>query len=459
MRYDVVIVGAGLAGLAAGIRLAQFDRRVLILERHWLWGGLNSFYKKQGVLYDVGLHAVTNYGESGPSPAGGRPPLKRLCRQLRIRFEELDLVPQGRSSIRFDDSVLPLTNQYEDFVSAAEQIWRSEGAGLRALAHDVRYPDTLSDRAFVSAREQLERYISEQLLREMILLPLFYYGNARSDDMDWGDFQVLFSSIFLEGLCRPRAGMRPFLGLLRRRFLQAGGTLWCNSAVTGIEDGEPVRVHVQGKGEVQASQVLSSAGRTETARLLGTAESCESGSEPRLSFMETAWVLRRDPSAYGYDDCVTFFNRGCAVRWRTPEEDVDTASGVLCCPNHYPGSSSPSQVVLRATHLARPESFLGVDGEEYRRRKDEAESRILAAAESWVGSFGRDIVQKDAFTPATVYHYTGHDGGAIYGSAVKAPTGATGSPRVHLIGTDQGLVGIVGAMTSGVAIANARVLA
>ena len=32
--YDTVIIGAGMSGLAAGIRLAYYDRRVCILERH-----------------------------------------------------------------------------------------------------------------------------------------------------------------------------------------------------------------------------------------------------------------------------------------------------------------------------------------------------------------------------------------------------------------------------------------
>ena len=41
--YDTVIIGAGMSGLAAGIRLAYYDQRVCILERHYTIGGLNSF--------------------------------------------------------------------------------------------------------------------------------------------------------------------------------------------------------------------------------------------------------------------------------------------------------------------------------------------------------------------------------------------------------------------------------
>ena len=67
-RYDTIVIGAGMSGLAAGIRLAQFDQRVVVLDRHSLWGGLNSFYKQKGRRFDVGLHALTNF--VGPKVKG-----------------------------------------------------------------------------------------------------------------------------------------------------------------------------------------------------------------------------------------------------------------------------------------------------------------------------------------------------------------------------------------------------
>ena len=64
-HYDTIIIGAGMSGLAAGIRLAHFDQRVCILERHYTIGGLNSFYRMGGRDYDVGLHAMTNFARKG----------------------------------------------------------------------------------------------------------------------------------------------------------------------------------------------------------------------------------------------------------------------------------------------------------------------------------------------------------------------------------------------------------
>jgi phytoene dehydrogenase-like protein len=87
--YDTIIIGAGLSGLAAGIRLAYYEQRVCILERHYTIGGLNSFYRLRGRDYDVGLHAVTNYATKGTKKG----PMVRLLRQLRLSWEDFSLAP------------------------------------------------------------------------------------------------------------------------------------------------------------------------------------------------------------------------------------------------------------------------------------------------------------------------------------------------------------------------------
>ena len=64
-HFQDVIIGAGMAGLAAGIRLARYGRNVIILEKHNAVGGLNPFYSISGRKFDVGLHAMTNYVDVG----------------------------------------------------------------------------------------------------------------------------------------------------------------------------------------------------------------------------------------------------------------------------------------------------------------------------------------------------------------------------------------------------------
>ena len=69
-----------------------------------------------------------------------------------------------------------------------------------------------------------------------------------------------------------------------------------------------------------------------------------------------------------------------------------------------------------------------------------------------------NILFKDVFTPTTIKRYTNHLGGCVYGSPEKARTGETDIQGLFVIGTDQGFLGIIGAMLSGISMANLHVL-
>ena len=56
-RYDVIVVGSGLAGLTAANTLARAGRSVLLLEQHSKLGGLATWFRRPGGhVFDVSLH-------------------------------------------------------------------------------------------------------------------------------------------------------------------------------------------------------------------------------------------------------------------------------------------------------------------------------------------------------------------------------------------------------------------
>ncbi len=96
-----------------------------------------------------------------------------------------------------------------------------------------------------------------------------WYGNAREDDMDYGQFCIMFRSIFLEGFARPFKGVRLILRALVRRFRSLGGELKLRSGVARIkvEGDRAVGVVLDNGQELHARRILSSAGIVETQRL------------------------------------------------------------------------------------------------------------------------------------------------------------------------------------------------
>lgn len=152
VRYQTLIIGAGMSGLAAGIRLAYYEQSVCILERHSTIGGLNSFYRLRGRNYDVGLHAVTNY-----APPGSRSgPLAKLLKQLRLRWDDFDLAPQNGSSVVFPGRRLAFQNDLPAFVDNVCSEFPDQAERFRRLVAHIESFDELNlAQAPLSARQVL----------------------------------------------------------------------------------------------------------------------------------------------------------------------------------------------------------------------------------------------------------------------------------------------------------------
>ncbi|MBL7044574.1 MAG: NAD(P)-binding protein, partial [Pirellulaceae bacterium] len=156
--YDTIIIGAGMSGLAAGIRLAYYDQRVCILERHHTIGGLNSFYRRRGREYDVGLHAVTNFTPKGTKKG----PLARLLRQLRFKWDDLALSPQIGSSIAFPGAELRFGNDIRLLESEIARAFPAQKDNFRRLLERlVEYDDLEQSHFDSSARQVLQDTIDD----------------------------------------------------------------------------------------------------------------------------------------------------------------------------------------------------------------------------------------------------------------------------------------------------------
>src|SRR5688572_29475104 len=173
-HYDVAIIGAGMSGLAAGIRLAHFGKKVCIFERHNAVGGLNSFYSIAGRKFDVGLHAMTNFVRPGVKGT----PLGKLLRQLRIERAEFALCEQKQSRIAFGsngETSLRFTNDFAVLEAEVAQKFPTQIDGFRYLVAAIKSYDEVSlDAQPVSAREIFRRHLSDPLLEDMLFCPLMY---------------------------------------------------------------------------------------------------------------------------------------------------------------------------------------------------------------------------------------------------------------------------------------------
>jgi phytoene dehydrogenase-like protein len=457
-KYDTIIIGAGMSGLAAGIRLAYFGKKVLIVEKHTIAGGLNSYYSRNGYIYDVGLHAMTNYSLRKNKHA----PLNKLLRQLRLKRDDLHLIEQRTSVIQFPDTALHFSNNIDLLIQEIHDNFPSDIDGFNALVEHIRSYDALSleNSTYCSARSVLKTFLKEPVLVEMLMCPLMYYGSAWEHDMDFSQFAIMFEALFLEGFCRPENGVLTVIKLLKDKYLSCNGELRFKAAVQHIitENDKATGVMLRSGETIYADTVLSSAGICETYELVDCCKNYET-IPGTLSFTEVILRLNEPMSEKGYDNTIMFHNNSSVFAYECPQETVSLKSSVICCPDNFQYTHAENAAPLvRITNIANSDHWESMSSEQYRIEKSSWLDRIIENAAKAIPLQKDDIIFTDMFTPKTVRRYTGHIHGAVYGSPDKIKDGRTMYEDLYICGTDQGFLGIIGSMLSGISIANKYLL-
>ena len=467
-HFECVIIGAGMSGLASGIRLALAGKESIILERHNASGGLNSFYSIDGHKYDVGLHALTNYVPKGKKGS----PLTKLLRQLRIPYDAFELSPQIQSKIHFPHCELNFNNDFSFFESQVAEQFPDEIDGFRRLVETIKNYDAFSLEAkSISTRATLKKYFNNSLLESMLLCPTMYYGSSTENDMDFSQFVIMFRSLFLEGFARPLNGVRTIIKALQDKYRSLGGIrrMRCGVAKIICNEKHVQKLLLDDGSEITADKIISTAGYTETLRLCDTHKNQEVETNVgKLTFTETISLFKEQPKDLGWQDTIIFFNQGRDFKYEAPSTElVDPRSGVICLPNNYtyPNDENLEYGILRITALAHNQKWFSLAETAYQKAKQDWYTTlqktalgILPDLKETQAEFTARTIAKDMFTPRTVHKFTGHINGAIYGCPDKVKDGRTHLDNLFIAGTDQGFLGIIGAMLSGISMTNLHCL-
>jgi all-trans-retinol 13,14-reductase len=66
IQGDVLIIGSGVGGLTAGIILSKLNKKVTVVEKNPLPGGLMRSYIRSGIECPVGVHYMGSLDEGQP---------------------------------------------------------------------------------------------------------------------------------------------------------------------------------------------------------------------------------------------------------------------------------------------------------------------------------------------------------------------------------------------------------
>ncbi|MBN1947755.1 MAG: NAD(P)/FAD-dependent oxidoreductase [Bradymonadales bacterium] len=131
-KFDAIVIGAGLGGLAAAAMLAQKGRGVLLIEQHNVPGGYATSFVRGRYEWEVALHEL-----SGIGPPDHRGDLYRLLEYLGVtQHVAFTRIPELYRSVFPDlDLVLPVGREaYEETLCTA---FPHDADGIRRFLNRV----------------------------------------------------------------------------------------------------------------------------------------------------------------------------------------------------------------------------------------------------------------------------------------------------------------------------------
>lgn len=452
MSKSVLIIGAGIAGLAAGSYLQRNGFSTHLFDLHTLPGGLCTAWERRGYRFDGCIHWLM-----GSSPRSNMHHIWRELGAAELEYIEWDIFTVIRLS---DDDQFTVYTDPDRLEAELIRLGDPEDLKLsKALAEGVR---KISRFDMPAASDKLSL---PEMVRLLIGLPgsLSIFGKwmklpmsdllekIRSpklrealsglygEDMD--DFPAAGLFMMLGFMAKkscgyPIGGSLIFARAIEQKYLDLGGTISYGFQVDRIlvENGKAVGIAGE-KGEHRGDIVISAADAHDTVeRLLG--------GRYRSPDLDKAFAsFRRFPSllilGVGLKGDFSNYPHSYSFPLKTPLvlEDGELSISTLGIrffsfdPTAAPSGRTSAIIMIATRNDAWWTELRSRDLPAYNAAKKDVTSRIVSAMDSELPGFAAAVELTDLSTPATIIRYTNNWHGSFEGWLPTVDTFRAKLPR------------------------------
>ncbi|MFV8755247.1 phytoene desaturase family protein [Nannocystaceae bacterium ST9] len=458
-RWDAIVIGSGLGGLASAALLAEAGKRVLVLERHYVIGGFTHTFKRKGWEWDVGVHYIGEVHRE-------RSVLGQLFRHISDGALEWAGMGEVYDRIVFGDEEYPLRSGVDAFKAGLREKFPDAADG-RAIDEYVAavFAASKSARGFYAekAMSGVAGWVASPFMRRAHLA----YTRKTTDEVlrgitsntkligvltgQYGDYGLppkqssfaMHASVakhYFFGGNYPVGGSARFAETIAPKITAAGGLLLTNAGVDEIvvEQGRAVGVRLEDGRVLRSDTIISNAGAINTyARLLPV------GERERIGFRSA--LARIEPSSahlglyIGLDQSAAALNLPRANYWIYPDDYdhdrnvdrylADESAPLPVAYISFPAAKDPDferrhpgRSTIEIITIAPWQRFAKWEGKPWHKRGDDYEAYKAALSERMLEQLYRfepqtrsAVVFHELSTPLSTKHFTAYQHGEIYG--------------------------------------------
>lgn len=450
-QYDVIVIGSGLAGMTAANYLARCGRSVLLLEQHYNYGGMATWFRRHGGhLFDISLHGF---------PVG----MIKSCRKYWTK-EIADSIVQLKS-IRFDNPQFQLDTTFDrqDFTRILTERFGIAPQTVEDFFNHVRGMNFYDDQS-QTTRELFEQFFPGRSDVMRLLMEPIAYANGSTLDDPAITYGIVFSNFMSKGVFIFQGGTDKLIRLMKKDLTDNGVDIRRQVQVDRIivQDGRACGVVANGR-TIGASVVLSNANLKTTLKKLVGYENLDP------SFAAEADAVRLNNSScqvyigirkgekLDYIGELIFTSTDPAFdSVRLCAADTGSRTFSLYYPDIRPGSDR--YAVVSSTN-ANWSDWANLSDEEYPRHKQQLIDVTLDCLEKYIPDIRGKMDHVEASTPKTFHHYTQQARGATFGTKFEGLQVSMDLPKQVPGLFHAGSVGIImsgwlGTINYGVIVAN-----
>jgi phytoene dehydrogenase-like protein len=436
----VIIIGAGLAGLATGIYARMNGYQAHIFEHANQPGGVSSTWKRKGYTIDGGIHFYMGYRPGKP--------VHDLYRELGIyqpdQYQEI--TTYGRYLDPEHDLMFDLTSDLDRFAADLKAISPADAGFIDDFINGAKAFKTVSFTTGLNKPPELMRFWDTAKMMLSLGKKLKYYGGRYNRSMAQAskDLNDPWVREILEGIFLPEVpawftlfilgvlagghmalrldGSAGFARALEKRFTDLGGQLTYKATVEEIlvEKEKAVGIRLKNGDEHRADRIVSAADGYSTIFEFLKGRFVDDSIRERYE----KWPLFKPVVMISYGVNRKFPDDPWMVLIKSsPKISAGHLTGAWLTVrifNYSPAFAPPGKTVVQVMIESEwePWQALREDMDAYKAEKDQLARQVLETLSTIWPGIVKQVEMTDVATPYTYYRYTFNRKGAYEGFAI-----------------------------------------
>ncbi|MBI5078613.1 NAD(P)/FAD-dependent oxidoreductase [Candidatus Saganbacteria bacterium] len=429
-EYDVIVVGAGIGGLTAGVLLSKRGCRVLMLEQHSKVGGYWVSFRRRDFTFSAGVIDVSGLWEKGP--------VAYLLREAGLKKEDFFVrntvkyflkgreiaIPPGLEgtvkvlSSHFPDEEESISRFFEEAKMAYEECYREAGifgaplppyllakafGGEKVFNYPREHPHFYNylNKTF---KDKLDEFFKNENLKSL-LGGLWGYTGAPPEKTSALMGLTVWMSYLMHGGYFPRGGPRALVDVLHDFIQHHGGEVLTGQKVDQIVVENKTVRGIKAGGRFFKSPLIAADANARTVFL-------ELVGEGNLGKKFVSYIKGLKMSI----SCLVVYLgiEGDLSRYPVLMKDVEGGYEIVVISNAdknlAPAGKSAALILTSANYYDFPPRGT----KEYAEKKKELAAQAVRKAEKLIPGLGERVIFQEAATPRTMERYVLMPEGALY---------------------------------------------